>query len=729
MLGPSRFPALLLGAALLAAAAWFALDDSAPQEPALSPHGSATNSERATAASLANAGEGVESAAHTRAASSRGAETRVAVPEREWSLRIVGMVVLDSDEMVGIADAEIELVLVDEDEERTQVLEPIVSDALGKFDVEVAVDPEWYDSDSEYFYVGVRGMVWSVGYSFGEEFFDLDLVEGNELELLFELTPGADVSGYVFDASGEPVSADVNLSMDCFEDVLSETADERGFYRFSVHDDGAALVRARSALAGTALVANVPIDRQFKTRVPDLYLAGSGSIGGVLVDPNGEPIAAHSVHVLAEELIENVGSDSVDWSYHLGNTDSNLDAERGDGLLFGQRATRADGSFLFEGLRPGRYMLLATYASNGQVLESTQGLFVTGDHSVRLVLGVHRLVVTLNRNASPQFIHCDELAPAEDGGTGTPERRKLSPQSQNPSIYTVEANRTYAVGLNDGSNERLIFSFGTTPGPWKVPSGEQEVFIQEGQYITHVELDPTQQGGRLVINVEDETDEDAYHVQIDSLVSGRTIRSGNIGASDLPLVIELAPGEYRVHVDCSAIGSLTYGAITLTDAPQKELDTEFHVDVGWKEAVVRAAEESHLLYRFETGGLLRVATPSVVVTSPHFPSSLGVQLGEGGWVSLGVQTDGLFNFSSLPAPRKFELENARGERTRRVFFGPSSDLPPDLSRSKDHDWRELSHPLRVGSYTLRWRDPEGKVHEERFAIRAREVTSVIFDSE
>jgi len=713
----ARRTSILLAAtiALVSAVAWLLADDSSPT-PAFEPVSELGIAPSATLpASLARTETSTEYSVASKVEALQASVPRVAMSQRTWPLRIWGRVV-SADGEQPIAGAEINILLTDQNDERPRQLAILVADESGEFSRAIEIDASWYDDEGEYLNVGVAPSVWAPGFASGEYYTDVDLVEQADVEFQVELSPGADVSGYVFGSNGEPVQADVYFHLDGTEEIQADSVDDDGFYQFQVTEGGPASVRARGRTEGTALIERAIIDPRASNRMPDMFLAGAGAIGGVLVDPDGEPIVGHSVQLIADTLIGNLDGDAKGWNFTLGDSESNVNAERGDGRLFGEQTTRGGGTFHFKGLRPGRYMLLARVESNGKLLETARRLHSTGELDVLLVLGVHRLVVTVNGGQGVSSVHCAELNDDDDVARGGKPRRFVRPMRRKPAVFEVQPGRTYVVGLDDESPNRFVFSFGTaTPGPWKVPSGDQEVVIQEGKYVTHVELDLTREIGRVVLDVDDASESEAYHVRIESSASGRRVHSGKVSREDLPLSIELAVGEYDVRVYITALGGMAFrrGSVEFA-TPQSELEINYQVDSDWQEVEVLAGGRSSLMFEFKTGGRLVVATPLNIVTSPVFDPS---------------ESFVFFPVGAAYSQAEFELENARGHRTRRLDFGTHRPLIGAESAPEGSQRRDLDSVLSVGSYVLYWRNPDDEVRKLSFEIRAGETTSIEFENE
>lgn len=664
-----------------------------------------------------------EAAVANQVESQRERAERVAAPPREWKLRVHGTVVSADEEDVVIAGAELDLVVFDQDGERSFKVPRQLSDELGAYSFELAIDPSWYDSEGESLEVLVELSAWAPGHysDLFEE--DVELVEVSELELEVDLTQGAEVVGYVFDSKGDPVEAEVRIESDDGGFFDFTEADEHGYYELPIPGSAVVSVTARSPSSGTGVLAQVSIDAAVRTRLPDLYLAGSGVIGGVLLDPDGQPIASHAVGLVLEELIGGLSGPPQEWDFELGQSQRNRAAERGDGRVFASQRTRFDGSFLFEGLRPGRYLVLARHASGGKQIETERRLYSTGELDVRLVLGVYRLKVLTKSGGRASTIHCHEWTEAHANVlSSAPTVALHSLLNSKLGLFEVEVGRTYLVGLGDG--DAFTFSFGEPgSGPWKLVSGEKKVHIEEGRYLTTVSIDDEGESSRLFIDIEDPESPYSYGVQIHSVSLGRRIRTGYIMRKDLPLEVELAPGHYRVSVDSTGFPPFRFGGpistklVPINSGPSEPVESEAaksHVSADWREIEVGPGQSLAVHFRFGVGGRLRIAIPAPEPVEAVFLGGIGIALPD------------FSSFSTAVDLSEFELENGRGERTRSLSFKPRNSLAQQ--DSNEPRWRELSRVLPTGAYVLRWRDAEEKLLERRFVIREGELTSVNFES-
>ncbi len=420
------------------------------------------------------------------------------------------------------------------------------------------------------------------------------------------------------------------------------------------------------------------------------------------------------------------------WRFSVSKSPSELDFESGNGLLFDSRESQRDGSFLFTGLQPGRYLLTASHESQGMLIETERRLHHTGKLDARLVLGVHRLVVTANGSLGRRAVYCSQWDGEQEAAFGDRRQRPLSPISLSPTVFVVEPGRRYRVGLGDGRNQFVIRTPKATPSPWIVGGGEMTVTIESDNYITHVELDLARPPGALTLKIEDAQASDSYHLRVSSMPTGLDVCSGYLARESLPLQIALAPGRYRVEVQRVAFGLGAYvaGSFDNRGANTAPTESEFQVDSNWGEVEVSEFGGSRLTVQLQVGGQLQVALPTNALPQldnsyaggglrATFPSSTNFA----GW-------PGLPNDSRGPGwtreQDEFELENSRGERTRGLRFAPAAfnaggGAPPE------RNWRKLDGNLAPGQYLLRWRNQDGEILEERIEIKPGKVTSVVFE--
>ncbi len=706
----------VLALALVGTLAWLLLGDPEEKESALSLHEAAVEKVHADPAEL-DSGD-ASMAALPAVELHREAAEPVVAPPREWKLLVTGSVHSerpDSLENDPLAGAEVDVLVHDDTEAKTRSFGRHVTDERGVFSLEMEFDPSWMDPETGEFLVYIELQVWAPGHCSGEWGDGLDLNETEEHEFHITLSPGAEVSGFVYAADGSPVQASVYLDINNEQDDV--TCEEDGSYVLNLEEGGIGSILARCENHGTARMENLEIDPAIRTRVPDLYLSGTGVLGGILINPSGVPIAGYSVLAVSEELVENSTGSPNTWSFLPGRDAKNLAAERGDGMLLVSKQTDSNGGFFFEGLRPGRYLVYARHGANELAIETKRELFTTGNLDIHLILAMHRLEVTVKGGAGTQDVYCRLWSKDRDPEFGDPRPTLLRPAATSPIAFSVDPGRTYIVGLHDENfRVRAFFGNQAAAGPWDVWGAEKRVKIEEGVYVTKVELDPRAERGNLIINIEDAQDSVNYGIQIRSMYSETPMHSGFVSPEELPLVIEIGAGKYRV--DVLANTTLLHQpqfVLPTFGQPTKPVEVDYDVDSGWAEVVVREGGEHRLNFDFKKGGRLRLTIPMVVpVGSPVAPIE--------NWSAPVL-------YFSSPGFDEFELENSRGERTRNLLFTTLQPQESSDPEAKPLGFRELNRPIPAGTYTLRWQIPGGELSEKRFEIREGELTTVHFESE
>ena len=192
--------------------------------------------------------------------------------------------------------------------------------------------------------------------------------------LKLSLIDGASVKGRVISKDRQPVAwARVSLRVKASSgfgrrQLRGTTTDDQGIFEMKGLPRQKVNVLGSSETAASEII-ELDLEAKPKTDNLEIILGVTGTIGGMVVDSSGEPLAETQVVLYP------------DWS--SGKFDSERAALRG-----GSHATTdGEGHFVFSGLAQGSYMLKPTNDPNNTLLWQTEGTRAhTGDSQVRLVL-------------------------------------------------------------------------------------------------------------------------------------------------------------------------------------------------------------------------------------------------------------------------------------------------------------------------------------------------------
>ncbi len=193
-------------------------------------------------------------------------------------------------------------------------------------------------------------------------------------DLKLSLVDGASVKGRVIAKDRQPVAwARVSLRVKGSggfgrRQLRGTTADDQGIFEMKGLPRQQVTVLGSSETATSEMI-ELDLEAKPKTDNLEIILGVTGTIGGIVVDSSGEPLAETQVVLYP------------DWS--SGQFDGERAALRG-----GSNATTdGEGHFVFSGLAEGQYMLKPTNDPNNTLLWQTEGTRArTGDSDVRLVL-------------------------------------------------------------------------------------------------------------------------------------------------------------------------------------------------------------------------------------------------------------------------------------------------------------------------------------------------------
>lgn len=245
-------------------------------------------------------------------------------------------------------------------------------------------------------------------------------IEGRVVDPWNDPHPGAKVE--VFGASGdEPVAE------------LTSAADGR--FHFELPGAGEWRIVAKDPSMGSARRVVTLTAADSEQRLADLKLMGEGELRGKLLARDGSPISGLEITAYSRKLIretlfqDNEGFDLDALPLWTPETRS-LHFEPGAGFHKASQSTGHDGSFLFEGLAPGEYLLQSQAISPEAWLNPGRSWHATGAEGIELRSSLCRLVVSV------------------EGATETGESGwRLGPLEVNPTVPTGDGGAAAVLAL------------------------------------------------------------------------------------------------------------------------------------------------------------------------------------------------------------------------------------------------------------------------------------------
>jgi|GEM_PF-3347287 len=221
--------------------------------------------------------------------------------------------------------------------------------------------------------------------------------------LNFEVMPAKMFHGYVIKPNGDPVP-DVNvyllapgsLRRDCAANTRVD-----GSFCFSLADYAAGLYKLRALRSGkgASQVLSLNIDPFQNVEAPPLIFQELGTIQGVVVDPQGTPIAG--IDIVAESV--------SDFPTSLPTNDPTIPgAEFDSDLTAASTTSDSNGDFRLAGLLSGCYRLSPSiYDYELPNEEEYQILCDTGDRGLQMVLELYQLIVNLSNAEGERILVAD----------------------------------------------------------------------------------------------------------------------------------------------------------------------------------------------------------------------------------------------------------------------------------------------------------------------------------
>lgn len=264
-------------------------------------------------------------------------------------------------------------------------------------------------------------------------------IEGRVVDPWSDPHPGAKVE--VFGMSGEEAGGEAAVG------EMTSAADGR--FRFELPGAGEWRIVAQDPSMGSARRVVTLTAADSEQKLADLQLVGEGELRGKLLARDGSPISGMEITAYSRELIRemlfqnNEGFDLDALPLWTPETRS-LHFEPGAGFHRASQSTGWDGTFVFEGLAPGEYLLQSEAIRPDSWLNPERSWHATGTEDIELRSTLCRLSVSVE-------------GADETGETGW----RLGPLEVHPTVPTgdgepaaVLALQFYARGLDQ--NERWL---------------------------------------------------------------------------------------------------------------------------------------------------------------------------------------------------------------------------------------------------------------------------------
>ena len=195
---------------------------------------------------------------------------------------------------------------------------------------------------------------------------ELEIRAGDKVDSVdLKLTPLGAITGRVLDASGEPVQL-AEVVADGLAGGADATTDDKGRYRLGGLAPGMYRVKARTERMPAPLPPEIRTDGSKEVRYATTYYPGAQSAKEatrVTVGPGSE-VSGIDIPLLGTPMVKVSGKVSdIPPGQHVR---IEVMMETGPRASLGfERSARADGSFVFWGLEPGKYTLMASASGSG----------------------------------------------------------------------------------------------------------------------------------------------------------------------------------------------------------------------------------------------------------------------------------------------------------------------------------------------------------------------------
>lgn len=310
------------------------------------------------------------------------------------------------------------------------------------------------------------------------------------MRLDFVLNPGKCLSGRVLTSEGKP-------ALDASLFVKAPGEDDWAHVHQVDERDGSFVIPLAREIPSTSLsfyeagtcnlaaigdgvspTVSLYVDMMQDEVAPDLVLRRLGTIEGRVLSPSGLPMELVDVGAFAQEFKENPDDERL--YYFPFTTDPQDDSKDCPGLLIDICTTDRNGNFRLQGLKPGRYHLMALVGEGMFPPPPEEDVFTipckTGDLNLELIHeSYHLKIFARNRNGDllPDVYLRYEYELMYKG-----------------EVLEVESTTSYMT-MNDGS----LFAGPVEPGPIRVVvstddgrSGEVRFVLSRGEYIKEVEV-------------------------------------------------------------------------------------------------------------------------------------------------------------------------------------------------------------------------------------------------